>query len=134
MGERGGKSKKEAAGCTIRCPTCGEPMEMLGMGAGFIEVFARLVHKCDENMFTHVSVYWISSYTDDGKPYRETIYEICISEDECRLTPVCMKIYGGMFSNIEYDEYGSMIIKEYPCKCPLMGIPITKGGRLQSNT
>jgi len=29
-----------------------------------------------------------------------------------------------MFSNVEYTEDGVMIIKEYPCRCPLMGIPL----------
>jgi len=121
---------EESLGCTIRCPTCGEPMQLLGMGVGVIEAFARLVHKCDHNMYTHVSVYWIISYAQDGKePSVETVYEICVSEDECKFAPICTRIYQGAFSNIEYTEDGSMIIKEYPCRCPLMGIPVRETRR-----
>ena len=116
---------EEPPGCTIRCPTCGEPMWLLGMGIGVIEAFARLMHECDQNMYTHVSVCWVISHTHGNEePSVETIYEICVSKDECKRVPVCTKIYRGILSNVEYAEDGDMIIKEYPCRCPLMGIPL----------
>ena len=112
--------------CTIRCPTCGEPMQLLGIGAGGIEAFARFVHRCDYNMYTHVSIYYIPMY-DDKKPSMKTVREMCVSEDKYRFIPVCTKVYRGMLSNVEYAS-DCIIFKQRPCKCPLMGIPLTRRG------
>jgi len=81
-------------------------------------------------MYTHVAVCWFIECADDekGEECVKSIYEICISEDPCKFRPVCTKIYGGMFSRVKYEN-SYMIVKSYPRRCPLMGIPITTDGK-----
>ena len=129
MKNRRSPFEDKSLGLTIRCPTCGEPMWLLGIGAGCFEACARFIHECDHNMYTHVTVWWSIDYTDEEQ-HAKTIYEICISEDPRKFRPVCAKMCGGLFSNVEY-EGNCMIIKEYPCKCPLAGIPINRNNNVE---